>query len=170
MSFVTKDSGEREQYTSGMQRDTATGKARPDLMRSGPMFRRWERLLTRGAQKYDPDNWMLAAGDAEMQRFLESSARHFEIWFTWRRFGINIEDPDNPTQEPLAEDHCAAVFFNCNGTEYVAEKMGAGRCLASAPEPVFRCPQDGELNCCPTLPENREACAGVVRRRRRQAK
>lgn len=121
-SYETKDSGERRQFASGMQRDTTTGKARPDLVRSGPMFQRWVQLLTRGAAKYDANNWMKAAGQEEYDRFLESAARHFEVWFHWRRYGVNIENPDNPTTDPPAEDHGAAVFFNVNGVEYVAEK------------------------------------------------
>lgn len=134
MSFTTKDSGERRQFESGMQRDTTTGKARPDLIRCGPMFQRWVQLLTRGAAKYDANNWMKASGQEEYDRFLESTARHFEVWFMWRRFGINIEDSDNPTREPLTEDHGAAIFFNVNGVEYVTERMAeqeqrTGKCV-----------------------------------------
>lgn len=87
------------------------------------MFRRWMRLLTAGAKKYEPRNWMRASGQEEYARFLESTARHFEIWYTWRAYGINIEDENNPTTDPPSEDHAAAVFFNVNGTEYVAEQL-----------------------------------------------
>jgi hypothetical protein len=118
--FVTKDSGERKQFASGMQRDTTTGKARPDLCFSGPMFQRWANLLTRGAVKYDANNWMKARGREEEDRFMESAMRHFHIWFMYRKFGINLEDPNNPTDHPLQEDHAAAVFFNINGLEYLA--------------------------------------------------
>jgi hypothetical protein len=121
--FVVKDSGKREEFTGGMVRDTAEGKQRPDLVRDGPMFLRWVRHLTKGAIKYKPRNWMLAIGDVEYERFLESTDRHFNIWYTWMRYGINIEDAEHPTNEPLKEDHAAAVFFNINGTEYVREKI-----------------------------------------------
>lgn len=157
--FTTKDSGERTQFDSGMVRDTTTGKARPDLIRSGPMFQRWTALLTRGAIKYDANNWMKAKGQAELDRFLESAARHFEIWFMWRRFGINIEVPNSPTTEPLTEDHAAAVFFNVNGSEYAADRLTESkdvretkRVTVEATRVVVdptRCPQDGQPNCCP---------------------
>ena len=89
------------------------------------MYQRWVALMTRGATKYDANNWLKASGQAEYDRFLESCARHFETWFMWRRYGINIEDPEHPTTEPLTEDHAAAVFFNINGVEYVAERMAS---------------------------------------------
>lgn len=130
MSFAVKDTGTRETFDSGMVRDTTTGKQRPDLVRDGPMFMRWVMLLTRGAVKYAARNWMKASGQEEYDRFLESLDRHYNIYFTWRRYGINIEDPDNPTTEPLTEDHGAAVFFNLNGAEYVKEKMDAAKSQA----------------------------------------
>jgi hypothetical protein len=107
-----------------MVRDTTEGKFRPDLVRDGPMFLRWVIHLTKGAVKYAARNWMLATGQVEYDRFLESADRHYEIWRTWRKDGINIEDPNNPTTEPLKEDHAAAIYFNVNGLEYVAGKMG----------------------------------------------
>lgn len=123
-AFVTKDSGERATFSTGMVRDTTAGKMRPDLVRDGPMLLRWILLLTRGLVKYAARNWMKASTQEEYDRFLESSARHFEIWHYWRLFAINIEDANNPTSEPLTEDHAAAVFFNINGAEYVAGKLG----------------------------------------------
>jgi len=86
------------------------------------MFMRWVLLLTRGAVKYVADNWMKAKGKEEYDRFLESFDRHAIIWFMWRKFGINIEDPYNPTREPLTEDHAAAIYFNINGAEYMVEQ------------------------------------------------
>ena len=122
-TFEVKDSGKRESFGSGMVRDTSAGKMRPDLVKDGPMYLRWVMLLTRGAVKYAARNWMKANGQEEYDRFLESADRHYEIWFHWRRYGINIENPDHPTREPLEEDHGAAVFFNMNGTEYCAEML-----------------------------------------------
>jgi hypothetical protein len=121
--FVTKDSGERQEFESGMKRDTSVGKLLFHLVRFGPMFLRWVSLLTRGAIKYDANNWMKANGVAEQTRFIESADRHFAIWTTYRLTGVNIEDPENPTRAPLTEDHAAAVFFNINGAEYVAEQQ-----------------------------------------------
>lgn len=91
-----------------MVRDTTAGKMNYLLLRDGPMFERWAGLMTRGASKYAPRNWMLAAGEAEFERFRESAARHFEEWLNGNR----------------DEDHGAAVFFNINGAEYVNESLG----------------------------------------------
>lgn len=112
--FVTKDSGERQSFDSGMVRDTTAGKTQWHRVADGPMLRRWAELLTRGAEKY-PDvkpgqpNWTLAAGDAEWSRFRESAFRHFMLWY----FGVTDED------------HAAAVMFNINGAEYVLRKSSA---------------------------------------------
>lgn len=119
MTYTVEDSGERQQFEGGMQRDTAEGKVRPDLVRDGPMYLRWVRHMTEGAKKYEARNWMKAEGPEAYDRFLESVVRHFEIWYTWRRYGVNIEDLGNPTGEPPKEDHAAAVFFNINGVEYM---------------------------------------------------
>lgn len=121
--FVIRDSGKREEFAGGMVRDTAEGKIRPDLVRDGPMFLRWVKHLTKGAIKYAARNWMLGTGQVEYDRAMESADRHFLIWFTWRKDGINIEDSDNPTTEPLKEDHAAAVFFNINQVEYLVPKL-----------------------------------------------
>lgn len=108
--FVTKDSGQRVEFASGMKRDVSTNKTLWHLVRSGPMYRRWAELLTRGAVKYGEDNWLLASGEAELKRFKESLTRHFEQYLAG--------DTD--------EDHAAAVIFNINGMEYVKERMKNG--------------------------------------------
>lgn len=107
LTFKTKDSGERQQFESGMQRDVQTGKVRYDLALDGPLFQRYAELMTRGAEKYSARNWMKAAGDEELERFRASAVRHFIQWYKG--------DTD--------EDHAAAVVFNLNGAEYVKEKM-----------------------------------------------
>jgi len=127
MSFETKDSGERLVFESGMQRDTTTGKTDYALVASGPMFKRWAELLTRGAIKYERNNWMKASGDAELERFKESAFRHFIQWF----YG------------ETDEDHAAAVFFNINGAEYVqslspavASANRSEGCLGTPTKPI----------------------------------
>jgi hypothetical protein len=106
-AFVIKDSGKREEYTSGMVRDTAEGKIDYTLITDGPMFVRWAIHLTNGAKKYAKRNWMKAQGEAEYVRFRESAFRHFMDWYYGKR----------------DEDHAAGVFFNINGAESVKEKM-----------------------------------------------
>ena len=105
--FETKDSGNRVIFDSGMQRDVTEGKTKWHLIRSGPMLKRWAELMTRGAEKYDDDNWMKANSSEELNRFAESAFRHFMQWYEG--------DTD--------EDHAAAVIFNINGREYVNDMM-----------------------------------------------
>lgn len=108
LPFVTKDTGARQVYESGMMREPDADKPKPDLAFEGPMFDRWVGLLTRGAAKYEDNNWMKACGTAEYNRFRRSAVRHFMQWLRG--------DTD--------EDHAAAVFFNINGVEYINTKGG----------------------------------------------
>lgn len=99
------DSGERQVFDSGMQRDITEGKINWALVADGPMLTRWAEHLTGGAKKYDARNWMKARGYEEYSRFRESAFRHFMQWY----YGWDDED------------HAAAVFFNINGAEFVSE-------------------------------------------------
>src|SRR5690606_36904378 len=100
--FVTKDSGVRAHFESGMQRDTEEGKARFDLL--FPLDIPYERqfvtrlaeLMARGALKYEDRNWEKANSSEELARFKSSAARHFVQWLTG----------------DIEEDHAAAVVFN----------------------------------------------------------
>lgn len=121
--FGVKDSGKRLEFASGMVRDTTEGKLNWLLVRPGPMLRRWAAHLTTAAAKYDntrqpgePRNWQLARGRAELERFQESAARHFESWLNGER----------------DEDHAAGVFFNINGAEYVEDILRAEEQEAAA--------------------------------------
>ncbi len=105
--FKVKDSGQRQEFASGMVRDVTTGKVDYSLVLDGPMFERWAVHLTKGAEKYAKRNWMLAAGEAERERFRESALRHFLQWY----------------RGETDEDHAAAVMFNINGAEYVKGKL-----------------------------------------------
>lgn len=101
--FQVKDSGKRQEFSSGMVRDTATDKVNVALVLDGPMFWRWAVHLTKGAVKYAKRNWMKAEGNEELECFRESAFRHFIQWYNGE----------------MDEDHAAAVFFNINGVEYV---------------------------------------------------
>lgn len=111
--FVTKDSGKREQFDSGMQRDTQEGKARWDLLfpqdvpYNEQFLTRVAELLARGAEKYDARNWEQAAGEVELDRFKSSALRHMMQWAAG--------DTD--------EDHASAVVFNLLGAETLRWKM-----------------------------------------------
>jgi Domain of unknown function (DUF5664) len=110
--FTIKDSGVRQEFTSGMVRDVDTGKTQFHRVLEGPMFHRWANHLTKGAVKY-PDNvdgtanWTKANGVPELQRFKQSAIRHFIQWY----------------RGETDEDHAAAVFFNINGCCYVEDKL-----------------------------------------------
>lgn len=112
-NFVVKDSGKRQIFASGMQRDTTEGKIDWWRVSVGPMLRRLAIHLTKGNTKY-PDikpgvpNWTLAQGEEELARFKQSAYRHFMQWY----------------REEVDEDHAAAVFFNINGAEFVKESQG----------------------------------------------
>lgn len=105
--FITKDSGQRQEFSTGMKRDISTDKIRYDLV-DMPMLKRWAELMTRGAIKYGPNNWKKAATQEELDRFKESAFRHFMTWFL---------------NEDISEDHGAAVYFNIAGAEMVRSKL-----------------------------------------------
>jgi len=110
--FTIKDSGERQQFESGMVRDTAEGKTDYTSVYFGPMFKRWAVHLTKGREKY-PDtepgipNWTLGSGIAEWIRARQSFLRHQEAWLAGHK----------------DEDHAAAMYFNINLKENVEKKM-----------------------------------------------
>ena len=90
--FITKDSGSRQEFESGMVRDTQEGKPRYDLIPTGPL-RRLADLYARGAEKYDDDNWKKG------QPYSRAYASLFRHLMQWRN-----GDTD--------EDHLAAVAWN----------------------------------------------------------
>lgn len=104
--FETKDSGERQQFVTGMVRDTQKGKARFDLCYK-PLLWRWAELMARGAEKYGDNNWMKAATEEELQRFKASAERHLQQFL----------------RGDVDEDHAAAVLFNIGGILHVQEQL-----------------------------------------------
>lgn len=114
--FITKDSGKREDFPSGMRRDIEAGKPRYDLV-DPAMLKRWAALMARGAEKYGANNWRKANSQAELDRFRSSAMRHFMQWMA----------------QDLDEDHAAAILFNVAAAEYVKQLMPkqltADRCL-----------------------------------------
>ena len=109
MEFVTKDSGKREEFATGMRRDTQDDKPRYDLL-DRAFLKRWAELMARGAKKYGEDNWRKAATQEELRRFRASAIRHL----------MQYLDGDT------SEDHCVAVAFNLAGAEMVSEKLEEG--------------------------------------------
>lgn len=113
MKFETKDSGKREEYASGMRRDTQEGKPdfylllTPEIPYEEQFLTRWAALMTRGAEKYGRRNWQLANSEEELERFKSSAFRHF------------IQAMSGNTDE----DHWAAVAFNINCIVYLEYKL-----------------------------------------------
>src|ERR1019366_679562 len=104
--YETRDSGTREQFKSGMVRDTQNGKPRYDLI-DRAFLKRWADLMARGAQKYGEENWRQASGESELKRFRASAIRHMYQWL------------DGDT----TEDHAAAIAFNVAGAEMTRAKI-----------------------------------------------
>lgn len=111
--FITKDSGERIEFASGMVRDTDKGKARFDLIHpegipyNKQILTRFAKLMSRGAEKYNARNWEKASGEEELKRFKASALRHCEQWYCGE----------------TDEDHAVAVFFNIMAYEATNYKL-----------------------------------------------
>lgn len=73
-----------------------------------PFLRRLAIHMTKGAQKYGPDNWRLATSLEEQRGFQDSAWRHLLAW---------IEGQDD-------EDHAAAVVANIMMAEGTKENCG----------------------------------------------
>lgn len=118
-NFETKDSGQRAQFESGMQRDTEEGKARFDLLfpldvpYREQFLTRVAELMARGAVKYEDRNWEKADSEAEIARAKSSAARHFSQWLTGE----------------TDEDHAAAVVFNLMVVETTRWKIEQAKML-----------------------------------------
>ena len=114
--FVTKDSGQRQDYPSGMRRDLQDGKARFDLIfpdgvpYSDQLLTRFAELLERGAAKYGENNWQLANSEEELKRFRASGLRHMIQWACGE----------------TDEDHATAVIFNLMAYENTKRKLSDG--------------------------------------------
>jgi hypothetical protein len=87
-----KDSGAREQFDTGSQRDSREGKGRYDLLPMHAM-ERLAKVYEAGAVKYDANNWRKGQ---PVSRYLDSALRHL------CRFAEGHRD----------EDHAAQAMWN----------------------------------------------------------
>lgn len=104
--FVVKDSGAREEYESGMRRDSQEGKPRYDLLPREALTR-WAAHMEKGAAKYGEHNWRKAESRKELERFEASAFRHLVQWLDGER----------------DEDHASAVLFNVAAAEYTRARV-----------------------------------------------
>lgn len=105
--FVTKDSGERQDFTTGARRDIQTGKPRFDLIPVGPLTR-LANLYARGAEKYGDHNWQKGM---PISRCYASLFRHLMQWVAGDQ----------------QEDHLAAVVFNAFAIMFYEEQVDQGK-------------------------------------------
>lgn len=112
-NFITKDSGQRVVFETGMNRDVSEDKPAFHLLfakgvpYSEQFVTRWAELMQRGAAKYDERNWEKARTQVELDRFYSSALRHL--------LQAMCGEKD--------EDHLAAVAFNIAGAAYVEYRM-----------------------------------------------
>jgi Domain of unknown function (DUF5664) len=100
VEYVTKDSGEREQYDSGAVRDVRQGKGRYDLI-SFLALHRIAGVYERGATKYDDRNWEKGM---PIGRTLDSALRHIG------QYSLREDDEDHLAQ--AAWNLIAALHFD----------------------------------------------------------
>lgn len=101
--FITKDSGKRQSFSTGMVRDVQDDKPRFDLIPTEGL-RRLADLYARGAEKYGDDNWKKG------QPFSRAYASLFRHLIQWR-------------EGDRTEDHIAAVVFNAFALIYYEENL-----------------------------------------------
>ena len=111
--FITKDSGKRVDFSSGMRRDTQEDKPRFDLLLGEDqkydetLIKRWADLMGRGAEKYGERNGEKANSVEELKRFKASFFRH----------AMQLLSGDT------SEDHFAACCFNLNAIVMLMNKL-----------------------------------------------
>lgn len=113
VEFNLKDSGKREHFEGGMQRDTQEGKPRFDLLcaldqkYNESLLYAWAMVLAKGAEKYNERNWEKGNSLVEFNRYKASAWRHFVAL-------MNNE---------VDENHFGAVCFNLNGMLRLMNKL-----------------------------------------------
>lgn len=80
-NYDLKDSGHRQVFTTGAQRDRQVGKGRYDLI-SPIALKRLADILEKGAIKYSERNWEKGMN---ISRFIDSAMRHLSQYIEGRR-------------------------------------------------------------------------------------
>lgn len=105
--FITKNSGKKEKFDSGYQRDSQEGKTRYDLIPTEPL-KRLAGLYERGAKLYGPNNWRKGA---PFSRMYASLFRHL----------MQFREGDE------TEDHLSAILWNTIAIMYYQEMIKLGK-------------------------------------------
>jgi hypothetical protein len=108
-TFIVADSGVRENFQTGMVRDTRVGKGRFELI-TPIALRRLAQVYERGAVKYSARNWELGS---PLSRFTDSAIRHMNDYLMislYKREGIPLERL--PADVNPNEDHLAQATWN----------------------------------------------------------
>lgn len=121
--FGLKDSGERQQFTTGSQRDTQAGKGRPDLIPT-LWIRRLAAVLEKGAAKYGENNWQKGQ---PLSQFYASGLRHMLA------AKDGMED----------EDHLFQAAWNFMSLAWTLEEIRAGRLPAELNDLPYKDPSEG---------------------------
>lgn len=110
-AFVTKDSGQREEFATGARRDVQEGKPRYDLV---PVcsLKRLADLYARGAAKYGEGNF-------------EKGMPYSRVYAALLRHAYQWREGDR------TEDHLAAVAWNAFALMFYEEAVARGDLPAS---------------------------------------
>jgi len=107
VTFELKDSGNREDFSTGSRRDTREGKGRFDLIPTMAL-RRLAAVYEKGAVKYGDDNWKKGQ---PLKRMLDSALRHIVC------AAEGQED----------EDHLFQAVWNLVAIAWTLEEVRSGR-------------------------------------------
>jgi hypothetical protein len=125
LGFIVKDSGQRQAFVTGAQRDTQEGKGRFDLLPVHAITRLAQHFEN-GAKKYGDENWKKGI---PLRRYLDSMLRHAF------KFQGGAKD----------EDHLAAVIWNACCLLETQELIRRGKLpkeLDNLPEMVYSKDED----------------------------
>jgi hypothetical protein len=118
---TVKDSGERQEFSTGSVRDTRTGKGRFDLVPTLPL-RRLAKHYENGAIKYGDRNWEKGQ---PLSRYLDSAFRHL----------ICVLEGQTD------EDHVSAVSWNMFAYLTTLDKINKGQ-LPAELDDLEHCDQE----------------------------
>lgn len=108
MIWLTKDSGKREVFASGLQRDSGLKPLYTEVY--FPLVKRHAELMMRGAVKYERGNWKKACTHEDLERFKDGLFRHVNQYLAGE----------------TDEDHLAAILFNAHGCAMIEDKTEGG--------------------------------------------